>query len=309
MVARQSNRTILTASLWAALLLLTPGTSQSQPPGINESRVPAGLWADVFELAPNQPTLFQWDADSAPRQPATDDSIVTDRPDFTEASSTVGKGVLQLEAGYTYAFDDDGLNQTINHSFPEALFRYGVLTDWLELRLATNFAGETIGSTTHTGAKDLYIGAKLGLTLQDGILPEMALVPQMTLPTGSSVFTNNEVLPGMNWLYGWDINDSLSAGGSTQFNRSVDESTDKVYTAWAQSLTAGFSLTDRLAAYTEWFAFFPSQADTAQIEHYADGGFTFLITNDIQWDIRAGLGLNAAAEDFFVGTGLSLRFR
>jgi len=62
-------------------------------------------------------------------------------------------------------------------------------------------------------------------------------------------------------------------------------------------------------AYTEWFAVFPDSADTQQTEHYFNGGFTYLISNDIQWDVRAGTGLNDAADDFFVGTGVSIRFR
>ena len=35
----------------------------------------------------------------------------------------------------------------------------------------------------------------------------------------------------------------------------------------------------------------------------------YLCTDDIQFDIRAGKGLNHAAEDYFVGAGLSVRFR
>jgi hypothetical protein len=135
----------------------------------------------------------------------------------------------------------------------------------------------------------------------------MALVPQMTVPTGANAFTADEVLPGVNWLYGWDINDFLSTAGSTQFNRVIDE-TGGSYTEWAQSWTVGYSLTDQVGAYTEWFAFFPHSADTAQPEHYFDGGFTYQFSNDIQWDIRAGVGLNDAADDYFVGTGLSIRF-
>lgn len=50
-------------------------------------------------------------------------------------------------------------------------------------------------------------------------------------------------------------------------------------------------------------------ADTVKPQHYCDGGLTYLISSDVQWDIRAGLGLNDAADDFFVGTGLSIRFR
>ena len=61
--------------------------------------------------------------------------------------------------------------------------------------------------------------------------------------------------------------------------------------------------------YTEWFALMPNGAATAQVEHYGDGGFTFLLSDDIQWDIRAGVGLNEAADDYFVGTGVSIRFR
>ena len=65
----------------------------------------------------------------------------------------------------------------------------------------------------------------------------------------------------------------------------------------------------KFGAYTEWFALFPHSADTARPEHYFNGGFTYLLSDDIQWDIRAGKGLNGAADDYFVGTGVSLRYR
>jgi hypothetical protein len=80
-------------------------------------------------------------------------------------------------------------------------------------------------------------------------------------------------------------------------------------TEWAQSWVIGCSLTERLGAYAEWYAFFPQSADTEKSEHYVNGGFGLLITDDIQWDIRAGVGLNDVADDYFVGTGLSARFR
>ncbi|HQX53245.1 MAG TPA: transporter [Planctomycetaceae bacterium] len=309
MSARQSRQKILPTAWTAILMILASVMCQAQCPDSQSSQQTSKLWAQAFELTPNSPTLFQWNGEASPQQPPTDSAIVTDRPDFTEASSTVGRGVLQLESGYTYSSDDDGVSRTNSHSYPEALFRYGVLADWLELRLATTFAGESYSGKSSSGARDLYIGVKLGLTPQDGFLPEMAVVPQMTLPTGHSAFTSDRVLAGVNLLYGWDINDFLSAGGSTQFNSAVDESTDNDYTVWAQSLTAGYTLTDRLSAYTEWFALVPDGADSAQVEHYGNGGFAFRYTEDIQWDIRVGTGLNSAASDMFAGVGLSLRFR
>lgn len=255
-------------------------------------------------------TLFRWSScTGVSGGPNLDEPLVTDRPDFTEASSTVGRGVAQLEFGYTYIFDDNGSGDTKSHSYPEPLLRWGIFHDWLELRIAGNLAEEQFAGVTTAGSEDIYLGFKLGLTPQAGVLPEMALIPQMTVPTGDDAFTGGEVLPGLNWIYGWEINDCLSTAGSTQFNRSTDEVTEGAYTEWAQSWTIAYSLTDRLGAYTEWFGLFPSSADTARVQHYFNGGFTYLLSDDIQWDIRGGTGLNAAADDYFVGTGLSVRFR
>ncbi|MGD9853820.1 MAG: transporter [Planctomycetaceae bacterium] len=260
-----------------------------------------------------QGTLFRWRSDSPAGGPDLDEPLVTDRPDFTEASVTVGKDVLQIEFGYTFAQNDDGGVREQAHSWGEPLFRYGLLQDWLEFRIAVfpeTANTSALGFTDHTsGAEHIYLGFKLALTGQDGFLPETALVPQMTVPTDSGDSTNDRVLPGANLLYGWDINDCIATAGSTQFNLARDGGSGGEYVEFAQSWTIAYSLTDELGAYTEWFALIPAGDDTEHTQHYFDGGFTYLLTDDIQWDIRAGIGLNEAADDFFIGTGLSVRFK
>ena len=252
-------------------------------------------------------TLFQWSyGTSFSGGPDLSEPLVTDRPDFTEASSTVGRGVAQIEMGYTYAFDNDGAI-TRSHSIGEPLVRYGIFADWLEFRFAYNYLDQQVNAVANNGSDDIYLGLKIGLTPQEGILPEMALIPQMTVPTGDRPFTSGEVLPGLNWIYAWEINDWLSTAGSTQFNRSID-GTLNAYTEWAQSWTIGYSLNDWLGAYTEFYGLFPSGAFDVRSETYFNGGFTVLLNNDMQWDIRAGTGLNGAAADYFVGSGLSIRF-
>lgn len=254
-------------------------------------------------------TLFRWSrSPNVTGGPDLDEPLVTDRPDFTEASSTVGLGVAQLEIGYTYTFDDDGTTSEKSHSFPEPLLRCGIFADWLELRVGWNYSDVEAGQATASGGEDLYLGFKIGLTPQDGLLPEMAVIPQMTVPTGADAFSADEVLAGLNWIYGWEISDCIATAGSTQFNRALDELTNDAYTEWAQSWTIAYTLTDEVGAYTEYFGLYPTSADTAVSEHYFNGGFTYLISNDVQWDIRAGTGLNDAADDFFIGTGLSIRF-
>jgi hypothetical protein len=279
--------------------------------------VVAALSLDALELSPNraaaQGTLFRWSYDDTGEGgPNIDEPLVTDRPDFTEASVTVGRGVVQIESGYTYVFDDHGTGSSRAHTYPEALLRVGLLADWFELRIAHTHVSETthefgVLRTTINGADDLYLGIKLALTGQAGILPEMALVPQMRVPTGANDVTAGETLPGVNWLYGWDVTEFISTGGSTQVNRRLDDDTAEPYTEFAQSWTINYALADRIGGYTEWFCLAPDGADSNHNENYFDGGLTFLLTDNVQFDVRAGVGLNEAAADMFAGVGLSVR--
>ncbi len=244
--------------------------------------------------------------------PDRDEPLITDRPDFTEAATTVGLGVAQLEMGYTYSFDQTSTNSVENHSYGEPLLRIGMFAEWFELRVGWNYANEittTAGvQNIVSGSEDMYLGAKIALTPQECLLPEMALIPQMTVPTAStSNFGSGTVLPGINWIYGWELNDRISTAGSSQINRALDEMTGNPYLEFAQSWTVAFALTECIGGYTEWFAFVPDGADTNQTEHYFNGGFTFLLNNDIQFDIRAGVGLSDASDDYILGTGLSIR--
>ena len=259
-------------------------------------------------------TLLQWN-DDAPVSggPNLDEPLVTDRPDFTEASSTVGRGVAQIEFGYTYTYDSDHGTSTRSQSYGEPLLRYGIFDDWLEFRVAlfpmeqrTATAG--VSSATED-TDDLYTGLKIGLTPQQGILPEMALIPQLTLPTVSDGFRSAQIEPGLNWIYGWEVNDFISTAGSTQGNRRMDSTTGQDYVEIAQSWTVAFSHSDNLGTYTEWFVLMPEGADTEQTQHYVNTGLTYLISSDVQFDIRFGRGLSGAADDYFVGSGLSVRLR
>jgi len=253
-------------------------------------------------------TLMQWSCgNSFSGGPNRNEPLVTDRPDFTEASSTVGVGVAQFELGYKYTNDD--ASDTIGNSYPELLVRYGIFAEWLELRVVWNYATEETARVAISGSEDLYLGMKIALTPQEGVLPEMALIPQMTVSTGAPAFAAGETLPGLNWVYGWEVNDAWSTAGSTQLNRSLDEATGDAYTEFAQSWTIGCALSDRIGGYAEWFAFFPHSANTAATEHYFNGGFAVLLSDDVQWDVFAGRGINDAADDYFVGTGLSIRLR
>ncbi len=257
-------------------------------------------------------TLFQWSSGSGcSGGPQLDKPLQTDRPNFTSTSVTVGKGVTQIESGYTYLDDKSGGRQVSYQSFGEFLLRRGILADWLEVRIAFSPLQQSIAigsfQNTTAGSDDLYTALQLALTPQKGLLPEMAMLVQMSLPTGSPAFNANQIEPGLNLVYAWELNDFISIAASTQGNRSIDD-TGRSYLEIAQSFNISYTLTEQLGTFTEWFVLIPSGANTAQTEHYFDAGFTYLINNNLQFDISAGVGLNEAAINYFVGAGVSIRF-
>jgi len=254
-----------------------------------------------------EPTLLSWDGYAAdPLPPTSQRPLVSDRPDFTEASSVVGLGVWQLESGYTYT-RDDGPVASESHTAPELLLRIGVVAEWFELRLGYTSAIEQTGPSLVGGSEDMIVGTKLALTQQDEFLPEVAFLGELQLPTGSSNLTNNHVLPRGGFIYGWELSDCWSTAGQTIFAQGIDDVTGGTYLEVSQSWTTGVSLTDNIGAYGEWFSIIPHDAQTNHTESYFDGGLTFLLAPNFQWDVRAGVGLNGAADDYFVGTGFVMR--
>lgn len=318
-------RTALSIIGFATLAALSSGCAGA-PARISatEEPIPARpktllSWAAGRETGEANEDVGRGEDDSAKvdRPPASsrrEEPLASDRPDFTEASSTVGLRRVQLEAGYTHITDRSGGVNTSSHSYPEALLRIGMIADWFEFRVGQNFGNvrqnSPDGVFSPGGPEDLYLGVKLGLTEQKGVLPESALIVQMTVPTGHRDFTAGRVLPGINYLFGWDvIEDRLTFAGSIQANRAIDAESHG-YVELAQSLTVGYGLTEKLGAYTEWFAFYPAGAIAPDVapQHYFNGGFTYRFTPNLQFDIRAGIGLNRHADNFFAGTGFAVRY-
>ena len=250
------------------------------------------------------------------------------RPNFTENASAVGRGAAVLELGYAYIREND-VDPASIHSFGEPLLRFGAAADWLEYRVETTYVVEDeAGGPTADGAKDLYLGVKVALTPQSGVLPKSAIIPQMLVPTGADEFSAGEVLGGAALVYGWQVTEDLSVAGGTQVNRARNGASPAAvtgigvnpdvqpggragtgaFTEWAQSVTVGAALTDRAGVFGEYVGFFPAGAGLSD-QHYLLGGGTYRPTDAVKLGLRYGVGLNDAAADYFVGPTVSIDLR
>jgi len=245
--------------------------------------------------------------------------LVTDRPDFTEATNTVPRGHLQLEMGYTFTYDKEDGNRTIDHTLPEFLLRTG-LTDWLELRIgwagwsstedvfrAKNDAGRTVTMTeVERGWNDLYLGFKIALCEQDGLRPALSLIPAITVPSGSSNKSSGDVDPENKIAWSYDLTDSSTLSGNLNFAVPTDGNGHRFFQT-AASISLGHSFNDWLGGYVEYYGFYPNEPGS-DCAHTINGGFTFLVNDNLQFDVRVGKGLNEEADDMFAGAGMAIRY-
>lgn len=225
------------ATRFLSLLLLTPalGLGQVPQPMIPE---PADIRMEEGE---------EWEVET--------DEIETDRDSFTPATTTVGRRRWVIESAYTF-LDNHRVLET--HSFPELVLRYGV-TDWLELRMGSNYevggAGNPVSANVPDDLQDepeleeeatISYGLKAALAKQNGWIPQSAVLLQAFTPTAGQATDTHlafTCVTGWRLANGWVWDSALRyATGSAEEDR---------FNVWCPSTVIKIPLGERWKAYLE----------------------------------------------------------
>ena len=241
-----------------------------------------------------------------------EEPLESDRPDFTDSSTTVGYQRFQIESGYTYTHAIAGDPTHDAHDLPELLVRYGV-AERLELRLAWDEGMVFDRYTDRNSGRVVTENGSTDLDVRFQVCDQQA--GQMASPIGHHRFrfgprgapaqSSRQVDPFVNYLYSWEFTKKLSLNCSTG-SLWTAESGDH-FSRFSQSASVEYELTEKLHVFNEWYAFFRRDSSDNRPQHYYDAGLTYLVTPNFQLDWRAGLGLNDAADGFFTGCGLTIR--
>ena len=229
--------------------------------------------------------------------------IITDRPTQSESPFVMPRGYFQFETGAIFSKTKFGGEETSKRTYNTTLFRYG-LNDKIEIRFIQNLEGGKVelpnGSSTKTGAAlaPTFLGAKFSLAEEKGALPQIAFSTHIGAPVFDGL---TEVLANFRFDFQHTLSDNFTLGYNLGGEWSNDfDSFQALYT-----LVLGHSISSKLGAFIELYGFLP---ESSQPDHQLDGGFTYLISDDIQADIYGGFGLADESPDGILGFGLSWRF-
>jgi hypothetical protein len=233
----------------------------------------------------------------------------TDRPDFTEATDTVPRGVMQFEGGFLLS--SHALESGLAHDVvgPSPLIRIG-LSRFAELRFGSDgFTRESVvaqGPDTpnerHTGLSDLEIGVKLRLWKQRKYTPAFAVIGALSVPNGSSYFSSGGRDPILDLCWSKALPKHFDVGGNVNFRRfGADGHIEK-----ALSLSAGRILGHGFGMYGEVYRISPID-DDEPAHLIANTGITKLLGPNTQIDLEVGHTVNARTPYWFVGAGFAIR--
>lgn len=232
------------------------------------------------------------------RSEAQNTPIQTDRPDQTECPFIVPKNFLQAENGFLIEKLKGDLQ---TYAYPSILWKLG-LNERFELRLITEVLSVKNMGNTSSGLAPVTIGFKSQICKEKGIIPTTAFIGHLTT---SSVGTKNFRTTFAAPSFRFTMQHTLSKTFTLSYNLGAEWDGESAETIYLYTLTSGASITDKLGFYAELYGYAP-EYNTA--DHRADGGFTYLVNNNILIDISAGFGISNSDLKNYVSLGFSYRF-
>lgn len=236
--------------------------------------------------------------------------LATDRPGSGFAPTTVAPLRFQVETGVQFRNDDSSGTTTRRIGFPTGL-RLGILS-WLEVRLNTDiFAIRTQTSTdTIVGPTDITFGFKAQLLRQLNVaVPNIALIAQLSVPSGFKDLSSNGVDPGFLLLAGWDLPlgfGALLMGGAKMTHGGVG---DRPYgrATYLGLIRYGLPFWERrIHLFVDIYGQ-PALDDAFESRLQAEFGSWVLLTNNMQIDVYSQVGLTQETDDFSLSVGFSYR--
>ena len=223
--------------------------------------------------------------------------IVTDRPDQTESSSTVGSGNLQLESGFLIGFEGSGSFSTRQILLPTTLFRYG-LTKGIEIRVLSQYETNKIENNTIQGISDIQIGTKIQI-LKNSKNTEIAFVSHLILPSGTKELTNDKFGTVNKIAFSHRLKENIGLGYNVGYNNFGDGAGDLTY-----SMSLAIGINDRVNAYIEPYGVFTNLEDFVL---NFDSGITYLVNETLQFDFSFGTGINQRMNYLSIGCSWLLK--
>lgn len=227
--------------------------------------------------------------------------LSTDRPDTTESARTVDAGHFQLEMDVARLTVDEGQK---GFGFVASNLKLGLTHFWDVQLVIEPLVGHEALPDYGWGYGDTVLRTKLNLFGNDEDTA-LAVMPWVKFPTagkrGNDAVEGGLIVP-LGFTLPLDFSGTVMAEGDVM----ADEAGGGRHFELLTSASVGRELFGPVAAFIEIAGVYSTEADAGYVL-FVDGGPVVLVTDYVQLDAAAGVGLTDAADDFTVFTGVSFK--
>lgn len=234
----------------------------------------------------------------------------TDRPDKTESPFTVDAGRLQIETdlvGYTRERQDGMTTETVD------ILPFNVkvgLTDATDMQVIYGAYSRTRRDGAiddDRGFGDVTIRLKHNLWGNDGGWTAVAVMPFVKLPANTLEGLDDSVDGGLIVPLAFDVGHGFGVSIMSEVDMVRSADGRGYVPTFIQSATLAYDITDNLGLYTEAYVE-RSTDDAAHTIVTFDTGLTYAVTENLQLDAGANIGVTDTADDLNVFVGMSRRY-
>lgn len=241
------------------------------------------------------------------------DPICADRPGVATPTCTVPAGVVQIETTLIdwsrdrssgLRIDELALGESaIKLGLSDRLHVEAVVAPFISARVRGGGERETV-----SGFGDITIAAKYRLT--SGSSPvQLAVRPFVKLPAAKKSLGNGKAEGGIAVPIEFSPSGTgLSVALAPQLDLVADGEGSGHHLATSQVISLGIPLGERLSGSAEYWASWDFDPDGTIRQHGIAGSVAYLVTNDLQIDAGLVAGLNRAASDVQLYSGVAFRF-
>jgi len=225
-------------------------------------------------------------------------TIATARPGAANGAGTVGKGILQFQAGVQFDNLSDTSNWYVNNVSENLVIRFGIrerfeISAVINHINSTEYLSESEGSIIRQGFNTSLIRARTKIN------ENMAFQVGLETKLRGKDYQINHVAPRFRLMYNTKLGKNASLTTNLGGFWNGNDSKPRGFYVFSYSL----SLTSKLSLIAESYGDFVRSG----INNYFDVGLGYNINKDMLIDLNGGWGENYPYKSYFLTAGISYR--
>lgn len=241
--------------------------------------------------------------------------LCADRPGLGSPPCTIDAGHALVElGGVDWTLDKDDSAREDQIVAGDLLVRYGIAED-LEVDIGWTAFGRvrtrdrrTGEISRRSGTGDLLLGVKRNFANPDGSGLSVAAMPFATLPTGGEAIGAGDWGAGLIVPVSYSLGESLALQLAPEIDAAVDSDRRGRHLAYGSVVGIAADLTKSLTSALEFQAMRDEDPAERHTEALASLSLAWQPRDDLQFDVGAVAGLNAASPDVELYMGIARRF-